>query len=65
MIKKGDKVYHWQTINKIGTVIDIITQSNNQLTVGGTTEAKIFYVVRYSENETAMIRSGDAQKYFD
>jgi len=65
MIKKGDKVYHWQTINKIGTVVDIITETNNQMTVGGTTEAKIYYVIEYPNAKSEIHRSGDIQKHFD
>ena len=65
MIKKGDKVYHWQTINKIGTVVDIITESNNQMTVGGTTAARVYYVIQYPDQKLVKYRSGDIQKHFD
>tara|TARA_B000000557_G_C20790131_1_gene450628 strand:+ start:19 stop:216 length:198 start_codon:yes stop_codon:yes gene_type:complete len=65
MIKKGDKVYHWQTINKIGTVIDIITEANTQMTVGGTTEARVYYVIQYPNQQVVKYRSGDIQKHFD
>ncbi len=65
MIKKGDKVYHWQTINKVGTVIDILTESNTQMTVGGTTDARIYYVIQYPDQKIVKYRSGDIQKHFD
>ena len=65
MIKKGDKVYHWQRINKIGTVESIVTEGNNQLTVGGTTEARIFYKIRFQDDTVEIHRSGDIQKHFD
>ncbi len=65
MIKIGDKVYYYQTMNKVGTVIDIITESNNQLTVGGTTEARVYVKVEYSEGDTIIYRRGDIQKSFD
>ena len=65
MIKKGDKVYHWQTINKVGTVIDILTESNTQMTVGGTTDARVYYVIQYPDQKIVKHRSGDIQKHFD
>ena len=65
MIKIGDKVYYYQTMNKIGTVINIITEKNNQLTVGGTSEARVFVEVKYSENDIMVYRRGDIQKSFD
>ena len=50
MIKIGDKVYYFQTMNRVGTVTNIITESNNQLTVGGTTEARVYIEVKYSND---------------
>ena len=47
MIKIGDKVYYWQTINRIGTVIEVISDSaDNTMTVGGTTTTKIYYKIQ-------------------
>lgn len=65
MIKKGDKVYYYQNMHKIGTVIDIITVANNQLTVGGTTEARVYVKVKFSENDIVTYNRGDIQKHFD
>lgn len=68
MIKKGDKVYFFQTMNKIGTVVNIVTIKNNQLTVGGTSDARVYVDVLYNENgEDKIVRykKGDIQKYFD
>lgn len=65
MIKIGDKVYYYQTMNKIGTVVNIITERNNQLTVGGTTGAKVFVEVKYSEDDIVIYKRGDIQKSFD
>ena len=65
MIKIGDKVYYYQTMNKVGTVINIITERNNQLTVGGTSESRVFVEVKYSEDDVVMYRRGDIQKSFD
>ena len=65
MIKIGDRVYYYQTMNKIGTVVNIITENNNQLTVGGTTSAKVYVEVKYSEDDIVIYRRGDIQKSFD
>ena len=65
MIKIGDKVYYYQTMNKIGTVINIITEKNNQLTVGGTSEARVYVEVEYQTGDTMVYRRGDIQKSFD
>lgn len=65
MIKTGDKVYYYQTMNKVGTVVEIITERNNQLTVGGTSEAKVFVKVEYPEGDIIIYRRGDIQKNFD
>ena len=65
MIKTGDKVYYYQTMNRVGTVVEIITERNNQLTVGGTSEARVFVRVEYPEGEILTYRRGDIQKNFD
>tara|TARA_Y200000002_G_C22669207_1_gene659218 strand:- start:1842 stop:2039 length:198 start_codon:yes stop_codon:yes gene_type:complete len=65
MIKTGDKVYYYQTMNRVGTVVEIITERNNQLTVGGTSEARVFVRVEYPEGDIITYRRGDIQKNFD
>tara|TARA_B100000963_G_C22631883_1_gene675369 strand:+ start:2812 stop:3009 length:198 start_codon:yes stop_codon:yes gene_type:complete len=65
MIKKGDKVYYYQTMNRVGTVVEIITERNNQLTVGGTSDARVFVRVEYPEGDIITYRRGDIQKNFD
>lgn len=65
MIKVGDKVYFYQTMNRIGTVIEIVTSMNNQLTVGGTTEARVYVRVEYDNGDVITYNRGDIQKYFD
>lgn len=65
MIKIGDKVYYYQTMNRIGVVVDIITESNNQLTVGGTSEARVYIKIEYPEGDIITYRRGDIQKSFD
>ena len=59
------KVYYFQTMNKIGIVTNIITERNNQLTVGGTSEARVFVEVKYSDDDIVIYRRGDIQKSFD
>lgn len=65
MIKIGDKVYYFQTMNRVGTVVEIITEKNNQLTVGGTSEARVYIKIEYPEGDVIMYRKGDIQKSFD
>lgn len=65
MIKINDSVYYYQTMNRIGKVIDIITERNNQLTVGGTSEARVYVKVKYPEGDIVIYRRGDIQKSFD
>tara|TARA_B100000945_G_scaffold77773_1_gene60046 strand:+ start:63 stop:260 length:198 start_codon:yes stop_codon:yes gene_type:complete len=65
MIKTGDKVYYYQTMNRVGTVVEIITERNNQLTVGGTSESRVFVRVEYPEGDVITYRRGDIQKNFD
>ena len=70
MIKIGDKVYHWQTINKIGTVVEIFTDSNKDvLTVGGTTSVRVYYRIHYNNSDGSTSEeihlSGEVMKHFD
>ena len=65
MIRLGDKVYYYQTMNRVGTVVDIITERNNQLTVGGTSEATVYVKIEYAEGDVITYNRGDIQKSFD
>ena len=65
MIRRGDKVYYYQTMNRVGTVVDIITESNNQLTVGGTSEARVYVKIEYPGGDVITYNRGDIQKSFD
>ena len=65
MIRLGDKVYYYQTMNRVGTVVDIITERNNQLTVGGTSEARVYVKIEYTEGDVITYNRGDIQKSFD
>lgn len=65
MIKIDDKVYHWQKINNIGVVKEILKEGNRQLTVGGTTTARIFYKIEFEDGTVEIHKAGDIQKHFD
>ena len=65
MIRINDMVYYYQTMNRVGRVVDIITEKNNQLTVGGTSEARVYVKVEYPEGDVVVYRRGDIQKSFD
>ena len=65
MIKIGDKVYYFQTMDRVGTVVDIITERNNQLTVGGTSSSRVYVKVEYSDGNIITYNRGDIQKSFD
>lgn len=70
MIKIGDKVYHWQTINKIGAVKEIISDNRkNILTVGGTTSVRVFYRIQYKNPDGSVTEevheSGEVMKHYD
>ena len=66
MNRSGDKVYHFQNSSRIGTVVEVFSQKNNQMTVGGTTDIRIFYKVFFPDTQSyELINSGDVFKHFD
>ncbi len=68
MFKIGFKAAHFMTSHKVGTVVDIITEKNNQMTIGGTTSAKIYIVLEYVENNRTIRQkhiSGDLIRIYD
>lgn len=67
MFKIGEKVYHYQTMNKVGKIINIYTISNNNLlTTMGTSEGRLIAEVKY-ENDDRIYKYniGDLQKSYD
>ena len=65
-MKVGDKVYHWQTMNKIGILIESFTDANNNmLTVGGTTATRVYYKVEYEDGTIDTYHAGEVMKHFD
>ena len=65
MIKLGDKVYHWQEMNNVGIITEVISSKNNQMTVGGTTDVRIYYKVEYENGDIKVYNSGDIQKHYE
>ncbi len=65
MIKLGDKVYYWQTMNKVGIVVNVVRDKNNIMTEGGTTESRVYYKVEYPDGQILTYRSSDLQKHYD
>lgn len=65
MIKLGEKVYHFQTMNRIGTVVGIFSDKSNVMTTGGTTASRVFIKVEYPNGDVVVYNSGDVQKHFD
>jgi hypothetical protein len=65
MFKVGQKVSHFMTTHKAGTVIHIEYEKNNFMTTGGTTESKVIITVQYLENDIQKHNSGDLIKVYD
>jgi tRNA(Phe) wybutosine-synthesizing methylase Tyw3 len=65
MLKLGFKASHFQKINKVGTIVNIERVKNNQMTVGGTTEARVFITLRYDDGTEEVCLSTDLIRQFD
>ena len=65
MFKIGQRVSHFMTTHKVGTVVNILYEKNSFMTTGGTTQSKVIIEVKYSENETLKHDSGDLIKVYD
>jgi len=63
--KKGDKVSHFMTSNKIGTVVDIIQEKTNVWTTLGVSDVKTLLVVEYFDKSRQLITTSDAIKIYD
>lgn len=61
----GDRAHHFMQGNKIGTVVDIITESDNiPWTTGGSFESRIFIVLEYRDGSREKIIKSDLIKVF-
>jgi len=67
MLKVGDKVYHFTTMNRIGEIVNIYNLSNNKLmTTMGTTESRLIVEVKYKDdNKIYRYNMGDLFKSYD
>ena len=68
MFKIGFKAAHFMSSHKVGTVVDIITEKNNQMTIGGTTSARVYIVLEYREGDKVarqQYTSGDLIRIYD
>jgi len=63
--KKGDKVSHFMTSNKIGTVVDILQEKTNVWTTLGVPDVKTLLVVEYTDKSRQLIVTSDAIKNYD
>lgn len=63
--KKGDKVSHFMTSNKIGTVVDILQEKTNVWTTLGVPDVKTLLVVEYADQSRQLITTSDAIKNYD
>ena len=65
MFKVGQRVSHFMTTHKVGTVVNIEYARNNFMTTGGTTQNKVYIVVKYTEEDIQKYDSGDLIKVYD
>jgi|11_taG_2_1085331.scaffolds.fasta_scaffold105118_2 hypothetical protein len=73
MFKIGFKASHYLSTNRVGKVVDIRYIKNNQWTIGGTTDSKVYITLEYKEknqnNEIVIKRerylSGDLIRIYD
>tara|TARA_B100001989_G_C24241495_1_gene317567 strand:+ start:317 stop:514 length:198 start_codon:yes stop_codon:yes gene_type:complete len=65
MFKIGQRVSHFMTTHKVGSVVNILYEKNNIMTVGGTTASKVIIEVKYSEKDIKKYDAGDLIKVYD
>ena len=69
MLKKGFKAAHFMSINRVGTIVEITTIKNNQMTIGGTTGARVYITLEYKKNDGTLERvqysSGDIMRVYE
>jgi len=63
--KKGDKVSHFMTSNKKGTIVDILQEKTNVWTTLGVPDVKTLLVVEYADKSRQLIVTSDAIKNYD
>ena len=69
MLKIGYKAAHFTSINRVGTIVEINTIKNNQMTIGGTTGARVYITLEYKKNDGTLERiqypSGDIMRVYE
>jgi hypothetical protein len=63
--KKGEKVSHFMSTNKIGVIVDIIQEKTNIWTTFGVPDVKTLLLVEYSDKSRQLIPTSDAIKSYD
>jgi len=65
MFKIGFKAAHYLSTNRVGKVINIEYTKNNQWTIGGTTDSKVYITLEYLDGEKIKYLSGDLIRIYD
>ena len=65
MFKIGQKVSHFMTTHKVGIIVNIEYARNNFMTTGGTTQSKVYVIVKYNDDDIQKYDSGDLIKIYD
>ena len=62
-----EKVYHYQSMNKVGKIVNIYSYSDNRLlTTMGTSEGRLIAEVKYDKDDRIYkYNIGDLQKSYD
>lgn len=69
MFKIGFKAAHFMSSHIVGEVVEILTEKNNQLTIGGTTSSVVWIVLEFEDQNKRKYRhkyrSGDLIRIYD
>lgn len=65
MIKIGDKVAHFMTLNKWGIVVDFIRENQQYMSVGGTMEYVSYAVIKTPSDELIKYKTADLMKVYE
>ena len=65
MFKVGYKAAHFMTSNRVGKVVEINYVKNNQWTIGGTTDSKVYILLEYPNGEKVQHLSGNLLRIYD
>jgi len=51
MLKIGDRVEYWYRMGRIGTVVDVRSESHGVMLEGGTLGSRVLFVVRFADGK--------------